>query len=168
MKTLKSKVLFQNKYGYKFYEDRVDFGSAIGNYNYLEHTNGFVAIAAYEKGYTYLIKNYRYPIKKYIWELPKGYINTNESPLSAAKRELKEETGIVAKKWKKIGIFYVSPGIADIPCHLYVAANLNHTKDTFEEGNERIVEISKFKVGNNEEIRDTVTRLALMLCAKIH
>jgi ADP-ribose pyrophosphatase len=51
--------------------------------------------------------SYRFPIKKYQWELPRGFIDKGETPLEAAKRELKEETGYNLTKGKLIG--YIAP-----------------------------------------------------------
>lgn len=150
IKTISSKVVFRNKYGYELFEDKVAFPNGEGVYNFLKHKRGFVAICAFDGEKIYLIKNYRYPIKKYLWELPKGYINENESPMAAAERELKEETGIVTKEWKKIGEYQALPGFVDMKCHFYLATDLEMTKNTTVEDNEDIEKCKKFKL---DEVR---------------
>lgn len=71
-----------------------------------------------------LVRQYRYPADAYIWELPAGRIDEGENPLAAAKRELIEETGYRAKKWKKAMTFYSSPGFLDEQMWLYLAEDL--------------------------------------------
>ena len=58
-----------------------------------------------------LVRQYRLPADQYLWELPAGKIDEGENALQAAKRELIEETGLRAKKWKKLVLFYPSPGM---------------------------------------------------------
>jgi ADP-ribose pyrophosphatase len=57
-----------------------------------------------------LERQYRHAAKDSLWELPAGRIDGGEKPLAAAKRELLEETGYTAKRWKRILCFYASPG----------------------------------------------------------
>jgi ADP-ribose pyrophosphatase len=59
-----------------------------------------------------------------MWELPAGRIDEGERELAAAKRELLEETGYTAGRWKKILHFYVSPGFLDETMSVYLAQDL--------------------------------------------
>jgi ADP-ribose pyrophosphatase len=59
-----------------------------------------------EKDKVILIRQFRSPIKKEIWEIPAGKLDKGEKPEVGAKRELKEETGYEAKELKKIGEFF--------------------------------------------------------------
>lgn len=59
-----------------------------------------------------------------MWELPAGRIDAGERELAAAKRELLEETGFSARRWKKILHFYVSPGFLDETMSIYLAQGL--------------------------------------------
>jgi ADP-ribose pyrophosphatase len=56
-----------------------------------------------------LIRQFRFPINKEIWEIPAGKLHRDEKPELGARRELKEETGYEAKELKKIGEFYFKP-----------------------------------------------------------
>src|SRR5436309_6684565 len=67
---------------------------------------------------------YRHAAGQMMWELPAGRIDNGESELAAAKRELLEETGYTAKRWKKILDFYVSPGFLDETMTIYLAEEL--------------------------------------------
>jgi ADP-ribose pyrophosphatase len=68
-----------------------------------------------------------------MWELPAGRIDDGESELEGAKRELQEETGYTASKWKRALHFYVSPGFLDETMAVYVARDLTRGKANPEE-----------------------------------
>lgn len=67
---------------------------------------------------------YRHAARGFMWELPAGRVDEGEPELAAAKRELLEETGYTARRWKKILHFYVSPGFLDETMSIYLARGL--------------------------------------------
>jgi ADP-ribose pyrophosphatase len=67
---------------------------------------------------------YRHAAQSMMWELPAGRIEKGEPPLAAARRELLEETGFTARRWKRILHFYVSPGFLDETMTIYLARDL--------------------------------------------
>ena len=71
-----------------------------------------------------LERQYRHAAQSMMWELPAGRIDDGETPLTAAKRELLEETGYRARHWKRILHFYVSPGFLDETMTIYLASGL--------------------------------------------
>src|ERR1039457_7342397 len=71
-----------------------------------------------------LERQYRHAAKSMMWELPAGRIDDGETALTAAKRELLEETGYSARHWKRILHFYVSPGFLDETMTIYLASGL--------------------------------------------
>jgi ADP-ribose pyrophosphatase len=71
-----------------------------------------------------LERQYRHAAGQMMWELPAGRIDDGERELAAAKRELLEETGYTAERWKKILQFYVSPGFLDETMSIYLALGL--------------------------------------------
>lgn len=76
----------------------------------VRHAGSAVMMPVDEKGRILLVRQYRLPARRYMWELPAGRIDEGETVLRAAKRELVEETGFRARKWKKLASFYPSPG----------------------------------------------------------
>lgn len=80
-----------------------------------------------------LARQYRYAADQYLWELPAGRIDDGEPALEAAKRELVEETGYSASKWKRALFFYVSPGFLDETMAIYMATGLTRGKARPEE-----------------------------------
>jgi ADP-ribose pyrophosphatase len=71
-----------------------------------------------------LERQYRHAAQSMMWELPAGRIDDGETALTAAKRELLEETGYTARQWKRILHFYVSPGFLDETMTIYLAEGL--------------------------------------------
>ena len=80
-----------------------------------------------------LIKQYRHAVGDFIWEIPAGTLDPDETPLECAKRELAEETGFLADKWEKIGEITPVPGYSDERIHLFIAANLKPTEQNLDE-----------------------------------
>ncbi|MEO8726896.1 MAG: NUDIX hydrolase [Acidobacteriaceae bacterium] len=73
-----------------------------------------------------LVRQYRHPARDYLWELPAGRKDEGEELLAAAKRELLEETGISARKWKHGFRFWASPGFLDETMDIFLAQGLTH------------------------------------------
>jgi ADP-ribose pyrophosphatase len=90
----------------------------------VRHRGAAVMLAADEKERVLLVRQYRLPAGKKMWELPAGTIDEGEKPFATAKRELKEETGLTAKKWKKLAEYYPSPGFVDEKMSVYLATDL--------------------------------------------
>jgi len=80
-----------------------------------------------------LIRQYRYAANQEMWELPAGRIDEGEDALTAAKRELAEETGYSAAEWKPALYYYASPGFLDETMSIFAARDLRKGKATPEE-----------------------------------
>jgi ADP-ribose pyrophosphatase len=72
-----------------------------------------------------LVRQYRHAAGRSLWELPAGRIDEGESRLAAAKRELLEETGFRARRWKRALRFWASPGFLDETMDIYLATGLS-------------------------------------------
>jgi ADP-ribose pyrophosphatase len=90
--------------------------------------SGSVVVLALEEGASeprlLLEWQYRHAAQSFMWELPAGRVDAGERELAAAKRELLEETGYTASRWKRILHFYVSPGFLDETMSIYLARGL--------------------------------------------
>jgi ADP-ribose pyrophosphatase len=92
--------------------------------NVVRHRGSAVMMPVDAKDRVMLVRQYRLPAGQNLWELPAGKIDEGENALQAAKRELVEETGLRAKKWKKLVLFYPSPGYVEETMTIYLATEL--------------------------------------------
>jgi ADP-ribose pyrophosphatase len=93
----------------------------------VRHTGSVVILATLEGSGELLVlleRQYRHAADAFLWELPAGRIDRGEHALAAAKRELLEETGYAATRWKKILKFYASPGFVAKPMTVFWARGL--------------------------------------------
>ena len=97
-------------------EKAVDPGGFEMSRSIVHHAGSAVMMAVDDRKRILLVRQYRMPARQYLWELPAGKLDPGETPLKAAKRELREETGYSARKWEKLVMFYPSPG--------YIAENM--------------------------------------------
>jgi ADP-ribose pyrophosphatase len=97
----------------------------------VHHSGSVVILAVEESGSSptvLLERQYRHAAEQFLWELPAGRIDEGENELKAAKRELLEETGYTARRWKRILNFYVSPGFVAETMSIYLATGLRPGK----------------------------------------
>ena len=120
-----------------------------------------------EKDKIILIKQYRAPVEKELWEIPAGKLDKGEDPEKGAKRELEEETGFKAGKLEQIAEFYKSPGYCTEYMYVFRATFLEKTKQRLDDG-EIIEQVKVFslsealKMIENKEIIDAHTIIALI------
>jgi ADP-ribose pyrophosphatase len=90
----------------------------------VRHIGSAVMMAVDEKKRVLLVRQYRLPAGKCLWELPAGRLDPGEKPLQAARRELIEETGYRARQWTRLASFWVSPGYVQERMTIYLATDL--------------------------------------------
>lgn len=128
-KKLSSKIVHKNPW-YTVRQDRVIRPDGKkGTYTVVERLPAVFVVALNERKEVYLVGLYRYTTNSYSLEIPGGG-SEGESPLRAAKRELKEETGLVAKKWEALGRFQMANGHTnEIGC-VFLATGLVQTNES--------------------------------------
>ncbi|HEU0119039.1 MAG TPA: NUDIX hydrolase [Bryobacteraceae bacterium] len=137
MKIVKSEELLRTPIFWVTMDQAVDPEGFVINRAIVQHGGSAVILPIDEKGRVLLARQYRLPAQDYLWEIPAGRMDEGETPLQAAKRELKEETGLSAKKWTKLFGLYMSPGFLAEKMHIYAAQDLKQGKTKFME-DERI------------------------------
>lgn len=96
----------------------------------VRHAGSAVMMAVDERKRVLLVRQYRLPAEKYLWELPAGRLDPGEKPLGAARRELAEETGYRARTWSKLVSFWVSPGYVQEKMTIFLATDLTEGEAT--------------------------------------
>jgi 8-oxo-dGTP pyrophosphatase MutT (NUDIX family) len=94
---------------------------------------------------TYLVGQYRFPLNEYSWEIPEGGSELTESPLDSAKRELLEETGLIANEWKEIVNLHLSNSVSDEMAIIFLAQKLEQRSPLPEETEELMVKKMPFE-----------------------
>ena len=124
MKLISSEEKFKSKI-FTVTEDRAtDPGGFEITRVIVQHPGSAVMLAVDDKKRILLVRQYRLPARQYLWELPAGKLDEGEKPLQAAKRELIEETGYRARKWKKLISYYPSPGFLGEKMTIFLATEL--------------------------------------------
>lgn len=164
-KTINSELIFDGRV-VKLYKDSVELSTGQKTFREVVKHSGGVVILAFKGDKILLVKQFRYPMKEVMLELPAGKLEQGEDPFEAAKRELEEETGYCANKWTDLGYVYTSPGYSDEKLYLYKAENLEFTHCHPDEG--EIIQAFEYKYDDvlkmidNGQINDAKTLCALL------
>ncbi|HTP13587.1 MAG TPA: NUDIX hydrolase [Bacteroidota bacterium] len=118
----------EKKYSGKVFDlivDEIEYPS--GNRSVREvaaHPGGAVIAPLLPDNEIILVRQFRYPIQGYVYELPAGKLNPDEDPLVCAHRELGEETGYTAGRMQLLTAIYTTPGFCNERLHIYLATDL--------------------------------------------
>ncbi len=105
-------------------ERAVETGGITIDREIVHHAGSAVMLARDGQGRTLLVRQFRLPARRRLWELPAGRLDRGETPLRAAKRELIEETGYRARRWRRLATFYPSPGYGGEQMTVFTAEGL--------------------------------------------
>src|SRR5229473_4645334 len=89
------------------------------------HSGSVVLLPLFDDGRVLLVRQYRHAVGTYLWELVAGRIEPRESPLAAAKRELLEETGYTARRFRKLLDVFPTPGFVTESMMIFLATGLS-------------------------------------------
>jgi ADP-ribose pyrophosphatase len=139
---LSSEVVFEGRL-FRVLRDRlIEPGGREATRDIVRH-NGSVVILAMDKAkkkkdpWIVMERQYRHAANRFLWELPAGKLEPGEDALAGAKRELEEETGYRARRWKPLVTYYASPGFLGESMIVFVAEGLV-AGDAHPEDDERI------------------------------
>lgn len=133
----------------------------------VHHPGASAIVAIDEDNRIIMEKQFRYALNDYLLEIPAGKLDAGEDPLVCAKRELEEETGIIASEWISLGTIATSPGFCNEVIHLYVAKGLSKGEIHWDE--DEYVEVERYTFDellqriSEEKIKDSKTLSALLL-----
>jgi 8-oxo-dGTP pyrophosphatase MutT (NUDIX family) len=120
---------------------------------------------------TWLVGQYRFPLKEYSWEIPMGGGLIGIDILESAKRELKEETGLIAKKWTDIMKIHTSNSVTDEVGHVFLAEELTEGNTEFDETEDlKVIKIpleEAIAMVMNGKITDSISVAGLLKLEKL-
>lgn len=163
--TLNSQKVYEGKI-ITVYKDDVELSDEHKSFREVVRHSGGVVILAIKDDKILFVRQFRYPMKSVLLELPAGKLEYGEDPFLAAQRELEEETGYNAEKWTDLGYVYSSPGYSDEKLYLYKAEDLHFVGCHLDIGEIlEPLELQKSEVLNmlkNGEICDAKTLCAIL------
>ncbi len=169
-KKLSSRTVFENDWMQVLEDHVINPGGGENRYGHVHFKNRAVAIIALDDDdNTWLVGQQRYTLGEYSWELPMGGAPLDEEPLAAAKRELKEETGMTANHWEEVMRLHTSNSITDEVGLVYVATGLSQGEPQTEEMEELAVRSLPLDAAVHMvldgEITDAISAAALLRLA---
>ncbi len=117
---------------------RVDFvelpDGNVASREVIEHSGAVAVVPITDNDEIIMVKQYRHPMQEILLEIPAGRLKQNEDKDDCAKRELLEETGMIARNIKRVFSFFSSPGFCNEIVHLYVATELTYKEQQLDKG----------------------------------
>lgn len=132
----------------------------------VDHPGGVAVIGITEDNKVPLVRQFRYPYKETIYEIPAGKLEKGEDPFEAGKREFREEAGAVAEEYIWLGEVYPTPGYTNEIIRLYAAKNITFEEQDLDDG--ELLEVSLMNFDElisrimNGEIKDAKTIIAAL------
>ena len=141
-KQLSEKTVYENPWIKVTHEDVLTPKGTKGIYGVVHFKNRAVAVIPIdEQGNTWLVKQSRYTLDAFTWEVPEGGAPQGEDLLVAAKRELEEETGLRAEHWQQLMTIHQSNSVCDEDGTIFVARGLSKGKQALEDTED--IEVTK-------------------------
>jgi 8-oxo-dGTP pyrophosphatase MutT (NUDIX family) len=146
----------EQKYANEFiqvYEDQVKQPDGEpGIYGTVRMKAGVAVLPIDSEGMVYLTEQYRYAYGNQSLEVVSGGIEGDEPPKEAARRELREEVGILADEWIDLGLMHMDTSIVNAPVHLFVAKDLS----TVEQDQDATEHVKTVRVSFEEAVQKTL------------
>jgi 8-oxo-dGTP pyrophosphatase MutT (NUDIX family) len=132
--TLQKREVYNNPWIQVSHNDVINPNGGNGIYGVVSFKNLAIGIIPLDKDLnTWIVGQYRYALEEYSWEIPMGGGLKNASILESAQRELKEETGIIAKDWVLLSRIHTSNSVTDEEGFTFIAQDLEFHEPEFED-----------------------------------
>ena len=146
------------------------FDGSTANREVVLHNGGASIVALDDDNNVYLVKQFRSPYEKVLFEIPAGKLEKGEDPKECAIRELKEETGMVADEIIDLGHMYATPGYCSEIIYMYLAKGLHPGEGCPDDG--EFLQVHKMplplvvKMVEDGTISDAKTAIAILKTAR--
>lgn len=129
---LEREVLVDNAW-HRYCRDRYRLpGGGDGDYYYVDMPGSAGTIPLFEDGSTVLLEVHRYLLGQTLWEFPIGGMLDGETAEEVARKELAEESGLLAREWTALGSFAPYKGVSNEVCHFFLARGLEEGEQKLE------------------------------------
>lgn len=134
------KLVYQNPWISLTEYDVINPNRGKGIYGKVHFKNIAVGVIVLDENHhTYLVGQYRFTLNAYSWEMPEGGCLVGSEPLDSAKRELLEETGLIAEEWTELMQMHLSNSVSDELAIIYLARKLHQGEAEPEETEQLVV-----------------------------
>lgn len=170
-KTIDSKEIFDGRVIHVIH-DKVELeDGSTSMREVVEHPGGVCVAALTENDELLFVRQFRYPYKEVLLELPAGKLEKGQNPLENGKRELLEETGAIGREYMTLGKLYPSPGYCGEIIHMYFCKIDRYEQQKLDEGEflnvEKIPLKKAVEMVLNNEIPDSKTQTAVLKTAML-
>jgi ADP-ribose pyrophosphatase len=153
--TLSSERLFAGKV-FDVDRDRVTMPNGrTTTVDIVRHSSSVVIIPVPEPGKIILVRQFRYPVRRFLWEVPAGSTDPGETPVAAARRECHEEIGLVPQTIVRLSALYPTPGYCDEEMVFFRVSGLEKTEEPAHVDEDEDIEVRTFEL---REAREMVRR----------
>ena len=170
-KTLTTNTVYENAWLELSHREVITPGGSNGIYGLVKFKNQAIGVLPIDdENNIYLVGQFRYAIDEYSWEIPEGGGKLGADPLIAAKRELKEETGLVANIWTSLGRIHTSNSATNEEGFLFIAEELS--QEEAEPEDTEVFQIKKISLKDavemvmRSEITDSLSVCAILMAAR--
>jgi ADP-ribose pyrophosphatase len=165
--TLSSKQIYDNSWISLTEHQVINPSGGKGIYGEVNFKNLAIGVIVLDNNNnTWLVGQYRYPLKSYSWEIPEGGGPLHLDPLISAKRELQEETGISANSWTEIQRIHLSNSVSDELGIIFLAQDLSFGESEPEDTEQLIIRklpfLEAYEMVLNGEITDSLSVAAIL------
>ena len=132
---------------------------------FVRHPGSTAIVPLVDDDTVILERQYRHPVRDYLFEIPAGTMDPGETALACAQRELEEETGYVAREFVELGTVHILPAYSDEIIHVYLARGLSPTRQNLDQ--DEIINVFEYPLDEalqmiqTGQITDAMTILAL-------
>lgn len=170
-KTVGSEQIFDGKI-IKVKKDKAELENGeVVNRELVVHPGGVCIVPLTDNGEILMVKQFRYPFRTVLTELPAGKLEFGEDHREAGLRELKEETGAECEKFEYLGVCYPSVAYLTEKIHMYLATGLSFDKQHLDD--DEFLDVIKIKLEDavemvmNNELPDAKTQCAILKTARL-